>query len=349
MKKLLGLFLASVMAFSLVGCSGNNQNTEKEDVSTEAGSTEDTSEKKIIKIVWCDDTQDSTRAKMLDICRNRVEEINSERDDIELQLTYYDAQKSVDQQISNVEAAVLTDPDVFIFSCVDSKGSLPCLQIMKDSGAKIIDIRDMGSDLTDVVFYGSDEATYKMAVQDWVRKYVNDNPDKELKVGLIYGAAAQTLQLVRCDLMKELANEMPDRIEIIAEAYGDWDTQRAMGIMEDWIQAYPEMNFVCSANDIMALGASNALVSAGVKDKVTLTGIDLDGGAELIAEGKQDLDVGASIEDNKVLMDISVALAEGTWDKGKTYTLDAVMRVDASNVQEYLSGNYEACRFSADN
>ena len=356
MKKILSLILAVSMLFSLTAC-GNNASqsaetvepeTTEEGASETADGAEESSEKRIIKVAWCDDTQDATRAKMLEACERRVEEINAERDDIELQLTYYDAQKSVDQQISNVEAAVLTDPDVFIFSCVDSTGSLPCLQTMKDSGAKIIDIRDMGSDLVDVVFYGSDEATYKAAVQDWVRTYLDENPDVNLKVGLIYGAASQTLQLIRCDLMKELAEEMPERIEIVAEAYGDWDTQRAMGIMEDWIQAYPEINFVCAANDIMALGASNALVSAGIKDNVILTGIDLDGGAELIAEGKQDLDVGASIDDNDMLMDISVALAEGTWDGGNTYTLEAVMRVDASNVDAYLAGDMEACRFSAE-
>lgn len=356
MKKILSLILAVSMLFSLTAC-GNNASqsaetvepeTTEEGASETADGAEESSEKRVIKVAWCDDTQDATRAKMLEACERRVEEINAERDDIELQLTYYDAQKSVDQQISNVEAAVLTEPDVFIFSCVDSTGSLPCLQTMKDSGAKIIDIRDMGSDLVDVVFYGSDEATYKAAVQDWVRTYLDENPDENLKVGLIYGAASQTLQLIRCDLMKELAEEMPERIEIVAEAYGDWDTQRAMGIMEDWIQAYPEINFVCAANDIMALGASNALVSAGIKDNVILTGIDLDGGAELIAEGKQDLDVGASIDDNDMLMDISVALAEGTWDGGNTYTLEAVMRVDASNVDAYLAGDMEACRFSAE-
>lgn len=356
MKKTLVMLLAAAMAASLVGCGsgtgGSSESTEtdavQEGTEAAADTSEGSSEKRIIKVAWCDDTQDATRAKMLEACERRVEEINAERDDIELQLTYYDAQKSVDQQISNVEAAVLTDPDVFIFSCVDSTGSLPCLQTMKDSGASIIDIRDMGSDLVDVVFYGSDEETYKAATQDWVRNYLEENPDVNLKVGLIYGAASQTLQLVRCDLMKELAEEMPDRIEIVAEAYGDWDTQRAMGIMEDWIQAYPEINFVCAANDIMALGASNALVSAGIKDDVILTGIDLDGGAELIAEGKQDLDVGASIDDNDMLMDISVALAEGTWDGGDTYTLDAVMRVDATNVDAYLAGDFEACRFAAE-
>lgn len=353
MKKLIALLLAGVLTFGVTGCGSSAQGETQQQDTTSGEESADTADdavsdggKQTISIAWCDDTLDATRSKVLEALEARVEEVNAERDDIQVELTYYDAQASVDQQISNVETAVLKKPDVFIFSCVDSEGSLPCLQIMKDSGAKIIDIRDMGSDLADVVFYGSDEETYKAATQDWIRNYLDENPDVTLKCGLIYGKASQTLQLVRCDLMKELAEEMPDRIEIVAEGYGDWDTQKAMSIMEDWIQAYPEINFVCAANDIMALGASNALVSAGLKNNVILTGVDIDGGAELIKEGKQDLDVGASIQDNDQLVDIAVKLATDTWDGGKTYTLDSVMRIDASNVDAYLAGDFEACSFA---
>lgn len=344
MRKVMAIILTGAMIFSLAGCGNSGQQAGVE--SNAAADSASGEGKKKINIAWCDDTLDATRSLMLDACEARVAQINEERDDIEVVLTYYDAQASVDQQISNVETAALKKPDVFIFSCVDSQGSLPCLQTMKDSGASIIDIRDMGSDLSDVVFYGSDEETYKAATTDWIKNYLDKNKDVKLKCGLIYGKASQTLQLIRCDLMKDLAKEMPDRIEIIAEGYGDWDTQKAMAIMEDWIQAYPEMNFVCAANDIMALGASNALVSSGIKDKVILTGIDLDGGPELIKEGKQDLDVGASITDNDQLIDISVQLAEGTWDGGDTYTLDAVMRVDSENVDAYLAGDYKKCSFA---
>lgn len=350
MKKLLAMLLVAMMTIGLTGCGSAAEETAStttaENSSGEQTTEEVSGEKRVINIAWCDDTLDATRSKMIDACKARIEEINAERDDIEVNLTYYDAQASVDQQISNVETAALMKPDVFVFSCVDSEGSLPCLQTMKDTGAKIIDIRDMGSDLVDVVFYGSDEETYKAATQDWIRTYLDENPDVNLKCGLIYGKASQTLQLVRCDLMKELAEEMPDRIEIIAEGYGDWDTQKAMGIMEDWIQAYPEINFVCAANDIMALGASNALVSAGIKDNVILTGIDLDGGPELIKEGKQDLDVGASILDNDKIMDIAVELATDTWNGGNSYTLDSVMRVDAENVDSYLAEDFAACSFA---
>jgi len=348
MKRIVALFTSILLLFALVGCasSGGGTASSGTDGSLEPAASIDTDgggEKRTINIAWCDDTLDQTRAQMLEACKARVDEINAERDDIEVVLNYYDANASVDKQISDVEAAALLKPDVFLFSCVDTEGSRPCLQTMKDIGAYILDMRDMDSDLIDVVFYGSDEDTYAAGTTQWIKNYLEENPDVVLKTGLIYGAAAQTLQLKRCDLMKELAAEMPDRVEIVAEAYGDWDTQKAMNIMEDWIQAYPEINFVCCANDIMAKGASNALVAAGIKDNVVLTGIDLDSGPELIKEGKQDLDVGASILDNDIMIDIAVALAEGTWDGGSTYTLTAVMAVDADNIDAYLAGDYEPC------
>lgn len=334
MKKLFALILALVMVLSMAACGSSK-------------SAQDASGKKTIRIAWSDDTQDSTRAKVLELMRQRCEEINAERDDIEVVLDYYDANKTVDKQISDVETACLTKPDVFVFSCVDSEGSKPCLDLMKNTGAKIIDIRDMGSDIPDVIFYSSDEETYAKATSAWIVDYMEANPDKlPLKVGLVYGAAAQTLQLKRCDLVKELAEQYPDKIEIVAESFADWDTQKAMNVMEDWIQAFPEINFVVCANDIMAKGVSNALVSAGIKDKVAITGVDLDGGAELIAEGKQDLDVAAAISVNQDIIDIAVQLVEGTYTGDRKNVAQGVMRVDATNVDKYLSGDQAACLFA---
>lgn len=356
-KKVLAVVLTAAMVLGVTACGSTGsepvvpetaEESGEEAVSEETGESEG-AEKKTVRIAWCDDTQDSTRAKMQDYMRERIEEIEAERGDIEIILDYYDAQKSVDKQISDVETACLTNPDVFIFSCVDAQGSLPCLQTMKDTGAYIIDIRDMGSDIPDIVFYASDEETYKKATSSWIVDYMEANPDQlPLQVGLIYGAAAQTLQLVRCDLVKELKEQYPDKIDIVAEAYADWDTQKAMNVMEDWIQAYPEINFVVCANDIMAQGASNALVSAGIKDNVVLTGIDLDGGGERIAEGKQDLDVGAAISENKALIDFSVQLTEGTYQGDRVFYAPGVMRVDATNADSYVAGDLDACVFSAE-
>jgi ABC-type sugar transport system substrate-binding protein len=358
MKKILAGLLCVFMVFSLAGCSGKSDeadtgNTTGNDSGAAGDQTADTTsaggEKKVIKIAWTDDTMDQTRAVMLDAAKARVKEINEERSDIELQLTYYDAQASVDKQISDVETALLDKPDVVIFSSVDTVGSLPAVQQIKDSGAKILDIRDIGrSDLVDCVFYGSDEATYAAATTQWLKNYLNANPDVVLKVGLIYGAAAQTQQFARCDLVKTLAEEMPDRVQVIDEKYGNWDTQTAMNITEDWMQSHPDMNYICCANDIMALGASNALVAAKKKADVLVTGVDVtDEGVQRIKDGQMDCTVGAQLKDYGQMIDVSLGLAEGTYTD-PTYTVKTVYAVDQSNVDSFLAGTLEPFKAQAE-
>jgi ABC-type sugar transport system substrate-binding protein len=292
-----------------------------------------------MRIAWVDDTLDQTRAVMLQAAQDRVAAINASRSDIRLELIYYDAQKNVDKQLSDVETSLLTKPDVFIFSCVDTSGSIPAVEKIHAAGIPIVDIRDMGQpNLVTTVFYGADEATYAAAMTDWLKKKLTADPGLVLNVGLIYGAAAQTQQFARCDLVKDLAKEMPDRVKVIAEKYGDWDTEKALNITEDWLQSLPMLNYICCANDIMALGASNALVAAKKKEQIMVTGVDVtDEGIALIQEDKQDGTVGARLQDYGQMVDCALGLVEGTYTE-PTYTIKSVYVVDKNNVQSYLNG-----------
>jgi ABC-type sugar transport system substrate-binding protein len=135
---------------------------------------------------------------------------------------------------------------------------------------------------------------------------------------------------------------MPDRVIILDEKYGDWDTEKAMNITEDWLQSQPDMNYICAANDIMALGASNALVAAQKKDAVLVTSVDVtEEGVNRIKEGQLDLTVGAQIKDNAQMIDVILGIIEGTYTE-PTYTVQQVYAVDQSNVDKYLDGTLES-------
>ena len=325
MKQKLLLLCCCILVLTMAACNRS--------------STSSASGVRTIKITWADDTLDQTRAVMLKAVEDRVAAINTQRNDIRIELTYYDAQKNVDKQLSDVETALLTKPDVFIFSCVDTSGSIPAIQKIHAEGIPIVDIRDMGQpNYITTVFYGADEATYAAAMTDWLKKKLDADPSLVLNVGLIYGAAAQIQQFARCDLVKKLAEEMPDRVKVIVERYGDWDTERALNITEDWIQSQPNLNYICTANDIMALGASNALVAARKKDQIMVTGVDVtDEGVALIQEDKQDATVGARLQDYSQMVDVALGLVEGTFSE-PTYTIRSVYVVDKTNVSSYLNG-----------
>lgn len=291
-----------------------------------------------IRIAYSVDVLDETQNVALKAMQKRVEEINAERDDVEVIFDVYDAQSSVDKQLSDVQTALIKDPDVLIFSAVDSVGSLPAAQAAKDAGVLIIDRRptDPEPEVFDVAFYAYDEGRYSAATTDWIKRYLDSHPDTVLKIGAIYGAPAQTAQLRRIDAIKALAAQMPDRIEIVAEGYGNWLTATAQNLTQDWLVSHPEINYIATANDIMALGASNALINAGRSD-VLVSGYDLTSdGVERVKAGTQSLTVGTSLDDNGQVIDVAVGLAEGTF-KDKTYYIDPVYAVDAGNVDQFLA------------
>ena len=291
-----------------------------------------------IRIAYSVDVLDDTQNAVLKTFKARVDEINATKKDLKVELDVYDAQSSVDKQISDVQTALIKHPDVLIFSAVDNVGSLPAAQAAKTAGVPILDRRPTNpvSSTTTVAFYASDEARYSKATTDWIQKYLADHPNVVLKAGLIYGAPAQTAQLLRIDAIKKLASEKPDRIKIVAEGYGNWLTETAQNMSNDWLLAHPDINYIATANDIMALGVSNTLISARRTD-VLVSGYDLTSdGVQRVKDGTQSITVGTSIADNGKTIDVAIGMVDGTF-KEKTYLLDPVYAVDSSNVAQFLA------------
>lgn len=290
-----------------------------------------------IKIAFSIDVLDQTQNVGLAAMKARVDEISKSGRGIAVELDVYDAQSSVNKQLSDVQTALIKQPDVLILSAVDAKGSLPAARAAKDAGVKIIDKRPSSPEpaIADVAFFSNDEARYSKATTDWLRAYLQKNPGAVLKVGLIYGAPAQTAQLLRCDAIKDLAKEMPDRMRIVASGYGNWLTATAQNLTQDWLQAHPDMNHVAAANDIMAMGAANALAAGGRSKDVQVSGYDLTSeGLQRIRNGQQALDVGVTLQGNAQVIDVAVGLVLGTF-KDKSYYINPVYAVDASNVNTY--------------
>jgi len=356
MKKVLAILMALAMIAALVACGNQpvepgQPSTGDQPAAAEQPAANDpppdandpppdaNDEPRVIRIAWFDDTLDQTRAVMLEAVEDRIAFINSERSDVVLELAYYEAQANVNTQIGQVETGLLLNPDVAIFSCVDTVGSIPAVEMIHDAGIPIVDIRDMGRpDLISVIFYGADEATYAAAMTEWLTRHLEADPELVFNAGLIYGAAAQIQQFARCDLVKSMAEEMSDRVIVLEERHGNWQTELAMNIMEDWIQSRPEMNLVVAANDIMAQGASHALTAAQRIDEVILTGVDLtDEGVALIQEGRMSASVGARLQDYGLMVDVALGLVLGTFTD-PTYTIQEVYVIDATNVQDFING-----------
>jgi len=83
-----------------------------------------------------------------------------------------------------------------------------------------------------------------------------------------------------------VVDNYPDLI-MVAQQSGEFDRNKSMEVMESILQAHPNIDAVFCGNDPMAMGAYQALVAAGIAERVKVFGFD--GASEVIQsihEGK---------------------------------------------------------------
>jgi len=315
--------MALVALTLLAGCSGSGSDSDA------------ANGVKTINIAYSVDTIDTNQNKASEGMKEAVAKFNESSETTKVVLTQYDAQGSLNKQLSDIQTALVKKPDVLIISAVDPQGVLPAVRQAKAAGVKVIDRRPSNPPAPeyDVAFQMSDSTSLSAATKAWLIDYLETNPSVNLKAGIIYGAPAQTAELQRVDVIKEVAEEMPDRIEIVASGYGNWLTATAQNLTTDFLQAHPDLNYIASANDDMALGAANAIKTAGKTDSIMLSGYDLQPDAiERVKNGEQTFDTGVPIRGGGAqLIDIAIGVAQGTFTE-KTGSVEPVYAITVDNV-----------------
>lgn len=134
-----------------------------------------------------------------------------------------------------------------------------------------------------------------------------------------------------------VVDEFPE-LKMVAQQSADFDRNKAMDVMETIMQANPDIDAVFCGNDAMALGAYQAVLSAGKADKVKIFGFDgSDDAINGIAEGK----IAATVMQFPVLMSRTSAELADQYIKGKrdfnTKTPVEVVLVTYENVSKYQS------------
>ena len=336
MKKLVGILVSATLAFGLLtGCGAKDEGASAP--ATEEGGSEDvaTGDKIDLKFAWSVDNVDLSQQAYIDSAQEYVEWLNESRDDISVELVIMDGQSSVDKEISDIETAIAMNVDGIIITCADPVGLLPICKEAMAAGIPVLDWRDMGRECTVTIDVGNENSRGE-AMKDWFKQYLETNPDENLKVGLQWGAAAQTQQYPRFEKLHELAEEMPERFEIVVENYGDWGTDTSMKMMEDWLQAY-DLNCVVTANEEMMIGVSEVLKAAGVLNDYILTCYNGEkAGLDMLEEGTIAMDVGIVISiGSPLLVEYAIKMAlegfSGYVDLGD----DVIVPVTQENLEEF--------------
>jgi ribose transport system substrate-binding protein len=178
------------------------------------------------------------------------------------QVVMLNAEGKVDKQITDVESLIQLKPAVIIIRATDSDGAVPAFEACDEAGIPTIDSGFGTTHKNTLKLLQSQYNLCGLQAQyciDWLKA----NPGKKLKVGYIWGVQGISGTIDRYNGWKDtLLKAYPDRVEILAEKVCNWSATETMAAVEDWLQAFPEMNCIVAMSDEMAIAAANVLQAA---------------------------------------------------------------------------------------
>lgn len=183
-------------------------------------------------------------------------------------LMIMDAQNDASKQMSNIENLIQKKVSVLIVNPVDSKAVVPAIEAANKANIPVITV-DRGADGGVVVTnIASDNVEGgKMAAQLIMEKLEGKGNVVELE-GIPGASASNDRGKGFDDTIKGASG-----ITLLSKQPADFDRAKGMKVMENILQATPDIQAVFAQNDEMALGAMEAIQAANRND-ILIVGFD---------------------------------------------------------------------------
>ena len=339
------VWAAIVMAgFVVAGCSSGVSPEASSGQSPAAGaespgSAQASGSLQDISIAYSVEAVDETQSDIAAQMKRRAADL-AEEGAGNITVDIFGADDSVDRQNADIEAITSRGTDALVVTCVDPAGCVSAVDQAHDAGVKVVDVRgNLNTEKADVIYKGIDEDGIGEINVDFVRSYLEENPEAKLNFGLMMGGQTFTTTHARVQALKELATEFPDRVSIAVEGYGDWRTDAATKLFENWAVTYPDMNALACSSDEMCLGAVNTLKASGKLDDFFIVSVNgSSNGLQMLQDGDIDSTVGIDFaEYGAGMVDAAVASLKGEVPAGEVFDASekVTVLITPENLAEY--------------
>lgn len=227
-------------------------------------------------------------------------------DELGVDLTVVDAQDDSAKQMTDLEDLAVQGADVIVVNPVDSDAVTTSIEDLNEKGIPVITVDRVANGGEVVSHIASDNVLGGQLAGEYAIELLGGSGNVVILEG-VPGASATI------ERGEGFENAIDGKLNIIDKQVANFDRVQALSVMEDLISAHgDDINLVFAHNDEMALGAQEALRSAGMDD-VYVIGFDATDDAKAsIAAGEMD----ATVEQQPALMgetavETAVSVANG--------------------------------------
>jgi inositol transport system substrate-binding protein len=275
----------------------------------------------------------------LTVLRNRMSDYAKTLPGVSVQIA--DAQDDISNQLSQVQNFIANGVDAIIVNPVDTSATAAITKAAADAGMPLVYVNREPIDVNKLgpkaAFVASNEAESGTLETKEICKLLGGKGTILVIEGQLRNQAA--VQRTK-DIHEVIATPECSGIKIIAEQTAEWDRTKGQNLMTNWLSKGMQFDAVVSNNDEMAIGAIQAMKSAGVDTKKAIVG-GVDATQDALASMQAgDLKVTVfqdAAGQGKGAVDTALALAAGKPVDKKVYI--PFQLVTPANMDQFMNKN----------
>ena len=275
----------------------------------------------------------------LTVLRNGMAEYAKTQPGVTMQIE--DAKDDVSKQLSQVQNFIANGVDAIIVNPVDTSATAAITKAAADAGVPLVYVNRQPIDVDKLgpkaAFVASNEAESGTLEAKQICKLLGGKGNILVMEGVLSNqSAVQRTQ----DVHEVISTPDCSGIKVVAEQTANYDRTQAQNLMTNWLSKGLKFDAVVSNNDEMAIGALQAMKSAGVDTKSAIVG-GIDATQDALASMKSgDLKVTVfqdAAGQGKGAVDAALALAAGKPVEKKVYI--PFLLVTPANMDQFIKKN----------
>jgi len=245
-------------------------------------------------------------------------------DSLGIQLVSQAAEREVDveKQMQIIENLIQRKVDAICVAPSGSREIVPAICKANRAGIPVLTIdtrvdkptlEEAGCQVA--TFIGSDNFEGGRIAGEFIVKKLNGTG----KVAILEGIPGHETGDARLAGFYKAVDNVPG-LEIVASQTANWERDQGFNVFQNILQAHPDVQAVFACNDMMALGAVEAIATAGKDKKILVMGFDA------TTDAREAIKAGTIVG----------SVAQNPYEMGRLAVINAIRLINKQTVPEYI-------------